>query len=251
MKLVNNMKNKKFYHILLGLLIGIYTFMFYVFNFCMIHYHFVKSLVVLIPVIICFVIYWLLKKGKIKNRLALVFTVVSTICFFMLAFFLMILLFFDEGMSYEDNPWKYNHIKKIANYTSYTYQFPSELSSEFLRDRKVKLYYTPQFLQGAFQLNLLIELNENEMNEYIEKYEENSKIVVNMKEKLNEDLKQYAIYEPYGIFKEYEFERFSENATFYIFESKSYKPNDWNHGVVQYMAKNEELAQLLLATEVW
>ena len=43
------------------------------------------------------------------------------------------------------------------------------------------------------------------------------------------------------IFKEYEFERFSENATFYIFESKSYEPNDWNHGVIQYMAKNEEL----------
>ncbi len=53
------------------------------------------------------------------------------------------------------------------------------------------------------------------------------------------------------IFKEYEFERFSENATFYIFESKSYEPNDWNHGVIQYMAKNEELTQLLLVTEVW
>ena len=74
---------------------------------------------------------------------------------------------------------------------------------------------------------------------------------MNMKECNEEDLKQYVIYKPYGIFKEDEYEKFIENAIFYIFESKPYKPDNWNHGVLQYMAENDELNQLLIVTEIW
>ena len=96
-----------------------------------------------------------------------------------------------------------------------------------------------------------MELNENEISDYIKPYKNNTKIVMNMKECNEEDLKQYVIYEPYGIFKEDEYEKFIENAIFYIFESKPYKPDNWNHGVLQYMAENDELNQLLIVTEIW
>ena len=129
-------------------------------------------------------IYWLLKKSKIKNGLALVLTIISTISFFVVTFFSFVLLLWDEGTSHENNPWRYNHIKDIADYTSYTYQFPKELSEELLNDREVRFYYTPQFLQGAFQLNLLIELNANEMNKYIKQYENREKVIIDMKKAL-------------------------------------------------------------------
>ena len=251
MKLVNDMKDKKLYHILLTSLTIIYLFIVYEFNFCTIDYHIIESLVILIPLLICFMIYWLLKKSKIKNGLALVFTIILTISFFMVTFFSFVLLLWDEGTSHENNPWRYNHIKDIADYTSYTYQFPKELSEELLNDREVRFYYTPQFLQGAFQLNLLIELNANEMNKYINQYEGREKVIIDMKKSSENDLQQYVIYGPYGIFKENEYEDFIKDATFYIFESKPYKPDNWNHGVMQYMAKNEKLNRLLLVTEVW
>lgn len=62
-------------------------------------------------------------------------------------------------------------------------------------------------MQGPFQLKLLMELNENEINDYIKPYKNNTKIVMNMKEYNEEDLKQYVIYEPYGIFKEDEYRK--------------------------------------------
>ena len=35
------------------------------------------------------------------------------------------------------------------------------------------------------------------------------------------------------------------------FDYNSYKPNNWNHGYVYYMAKNNNQKKLLLVTEVW
>lgn len=244
-------KDKKMYLIALTLLVIVDLFLVYQFIFCTIRYHIIESIVVTIPLIICIIIYWLLNKEKIKVKLAQTLFVISTICFFNIAIIGFVMVLFSEGISHEENPWKYNHIKEIAGYMSYTYQFPKELSNDYLNDRKIKFYYTPQFLQGPFQLKLLMELNENEISDYIKTYKNNTKIVMNMKECNEEDLKQYVIYEPYGIFKEDEYEKFIENAIFYIFESKPYKPDNWNHGVLQYMAENDELNQLLIVTEIW
>ena len=57
--------------------------------------------------------------------------------------------------------------------------------------------------------------------------------------------------EIFVIFEYKEGKEFFTNSEIYLFDSKPYKPNNWNHGYVYYMAKNERLKKLLLVTEVW
>lgn len=245
------MKNKKLYNILLISLIIIYIWVVYQFNFCTINYHIIESVIALIPLVIYVVIFLLLKKDKIKDLTANVLIIISIIIFFTTIFFSFVVLFLEEGTSNETNPYRYNHIKNIAGYTNYTYQFPKEISDSFVSDRNVKFYYSPQFLQGAFNFNLLMDLDDNEINNYIEKYEDKAKIIIDMKENDKSEIQQYIVSEPYGIFEYDDYEEFIKKAKFYIFESEPYEPDNWNHGIMQYMAKNEDINQLLLVTKIW
>lgn len=61
---------------------------------------------------------------------------------------------------------------------------------------------------------------------------------------------KYGIYEP-TIFEDKEGEEFWKDSKIYLLGSESYKPDNWNHGYVYYMAKNENVEKLLLVTEVW
>ena len=96
-----------------------------------------------------------------------------------------------------------------------------------------------------------MDLDDNEINNYIEKYEDKAKIIIDMKENDKSEIQQYIVSEPYGIFEYDDYEEFIKKAKFYIFESEPYEPDNWNHGIMQYMAKNEDINQLLLVTKIW
>ena len=96
-----------------------------------------------------------------------------------------------------------------------------------------------------------MEMTNSEIDAYIEKYKELAK------EKIEVNEKNYAeLYNKYGIetpaiFKYKEGKDFFINGEIYLFDYNSYKPNNWNHGYVYYMAKNNNQKKLLLVTEVW
>lgn len=41
------------------------------------------------------------------------------------------------------------------------------------------------------------------------------------------------------------------NFMIYLLESEPYNNNDWNHGYVSYIARNERIEELLIVTQVW
>ena len=156
-----------------------------------------------------------------------------------------------EGTSHEENPLKYKHICKIAGYEKIRFQFPDEISQDLIQNNKVKFYYRPQFLQGGFCFELLLEMENEEIDDYIEKYKEQVKDIIEVNEANSNDL-----YGKYGIdlpviFEFEEGKEFFDGSKIYLLGSKPYKPNNWNHGYVYYMAKNEKLKKILLVTEVW
>lgn len=252
----NNNNNKvekynKFYIITIALLSINYAFWFWQFNFCTINTHIISSFILFIPIISITLMYFLTKNEKIKVRKGKIISIILIILFLIVNFFTLIFVMVKEGISHEDNPLRYKHICNIAGYEKIRFQFPKEISQDLIQNNKVKFYYRPQFLQGGFCFELLLEMENNEIDDYIEKHKEYVKEIIEVNE-TNID----KLYDNYGIdtpviFDYEEENEFFDSSKIYLLGSKPYKINNWNHGYAYYMAKNEKLKKLLLVTEVW
>lgn len=245
------MKYKKFYIIILNILIISYIFWFCQLNFCTINPHLLKSIILAIPIVFMILIIVLLKREKIKDMLGIIITIGLIAICIILNFFILVFVAVEEGTSYENNPLRYQHIYNIAGYNTYTYQFPNKIPNDILDNNNVKFFYCPQFLQSGFNLELLFEMDNSDIDEYISKFSSNIQKEIEINSENRYDLNSYGIYEPRFLFSNNEYDEFLKEAKFYILESKPYKVNNWNHGIVQYMAKNELKKKLLLVTQVW
>lgn len=246
------LKLKKFYNIVFILLIICYLFWAYEFNFCTINIHLICTFILAIPIALIILVYILNKKEKIKETIAQRISIVLIITFLILNFTIVIFVAIEEGTSYEDNPYKYSHIYNISDYKEFTYQFPREISKEQIENDKTRFYYSPQFLQGGFNFELLVEMKNDDMNNYISLYQNKIKKIIDMSQENDGNLYiKYGIYKPYNILKYDETEEFFRECKIYLLESEPYKPYNWNHGYVSYMAKNERLEEFLIVTQVW
>ena len=252
----NNKNNKvveynTFYIITITLLLINYAFWFWQFNFCTINTHLRGSFILIIPIILIILMYILTKNKKIKVITGKIISIILIILFFLFNFCTFIFVMVQEGTSYEDNPQKYKHICNIAGYEKIRFQFPDEIPQDLIQNNKVKFYYRPQFLQGGFCFELLLEMDNDKIDEYIEKYKGQVKEIIEVNEETHDDLyNKYGIHIPV-IFEYKEGKEFFTDSKIYLFDSEPYETDNWNHGYAYYMAKNEKLRKLLLVTEVW
>ena len=252
----NNNNNKavkynKFYIITIILLSINYAFWFWEYNFCTINTHIIVSFILIIPIILIALMYFLTKNKKIKVRKGKIISIILIILFLIVNFYTLIIVMVKEGTSHEDNPLRYKHICNIAGYEKIRFQFPKEIPQDLIQNNKVAFYYRPQFLQGGFCFELLLEMDNDRIDEYMKKYKDQIKEIIETK-----GINSNVLYDKYGIhipviFEYKEGEEFFVNSEIYLFDSKPYKPNNWNHGYAYYIAKNEKLNKLLLVTEVW
>lgn len=171
--------------------------------------HIISSLILFFPIFIVGLMYLLSKKEKLSYNVALGISIVQIIISLILNFFTFIFILINEGMSYEDNPYKYQHIYNISDYKEYTYQFPKEISSELIKNNNVQFYYSPQFLQGGFNIELLMVMKNEEMDSYILQYESQVKEIINVNsENISELYSKYGIYKPYSVFKDKDCDEF-------------------------------------------
>ena len=133
----------KFYIITLVLLLINYIFWFWQFNFCTINTHIINSFILLIPIILIILMYFLTKKEKINVRKGKMISIILVVLFLILNFYTLIFIMLKEGTSHEDNPLRYKHICNIARYEKIRFQFPSEIPQELIQNNKVKFYYRP------------------------------------------------------------------------------------------------------------
>ncbi len=245
------MKYKKFYIIILSILIISYIFWFYQLHFCTINPHLLESIILAIPIAFMILIVVLLKREKLKDTLGIIITIGLIVISIILNFFILVFVAVDEGTSYENNPLRYKHIYNIAGYDTYTYQFPNKIPNDILDSNNVKFFYCPQFLQGGFNFELLLKMDNSDIDEYISKFSGNIQEEIEINSENKENLDLYGIHEPRFLFDNNEYDDFLKEAKFYILKSEPYKVNNWNHGIVQYMAKNELEKKLLLVTQVW
>lgn len=116
----------------------------------------------------------------------------------------------------------------------------------------MKFFYSPQFLQGGFNLELMLPMEVEEIDEYIKKYKDNVEEIIKVGEENIGQLGGYGISKPRYIFDDYiQWDNFLKESEIYLLDNKPYKIDDWNHGYVVYMAKNETLKKLLLVSQIW
>lgn len=97
-------------------------------------------------------------------------------------------------------------------------------------------------------MELLLELNENEVNSYIEIYENNCKQIINVREWNSNELNNVGIITVGIDVFNYEIK---EDFIIYLLDSKPYEENNWNHGYVIFIAVNNEKNKILFQSEVW
>ena len=150
-------KYNKFYIITITLLSINYTFWFWQYNFCTINTHLICSLILIIPIILIGLMCFFTKNERIKVRKGKIISIILIILFLILNFYTLIFVMVKEGTSHEENPLRYKHICNIAGYDKIRFQFPKEIPQDLIQNSKVKFYYRPQFLQGGFCFELLLE----------------------------------------------------------------------------------------------
>ena len=219
-------KYNKFYIITIILLSINYAFWFWEYNFCTINTHIIVSFILIIPIILIALMYFLTKNKKIKVRKGKIISIILIILFLIVNFYTLIIVMVKEGTSHEDNPLRYKHICNIAGYEKIRFQFPKEIPQDLIHNNKVKFYYRPQFLQGGFCFELLLEMDNDRIDEYMERYKDQVKEIIETKGINFNDL-----YDKYGIdtpviFEYKEGKEFFTNSEIYLFDSKPYKPNN-------------------------
>lgn len=112
------------------------------------------------------------------------------------------ILVWDEGTASVNNPLRYNELRNHVGYNKYIAHFPQILSKDVLEKGTTVFYYCPQFLQGGFCFDLLIECSDEEIDYYTNKYEQKAVQVLNYS---SEDYWKVDTFGyPYQFFEEYE-----------------------------------------------
>lgn len=88
----------KFYIITLVLLLINYIFWFWQFNFCTINTHIINSFILLIPIILIILMYFLTKKEKINVRKGKIISIILVVLFLILNFHTLILLWLKKEL---------------------------------------------------------------------------------------------------------------------------------------------------------
>ncbi len=193
----------------------------------------IPSLIVLLFAVLVF-------KQKINPTMARVISVVIIVLTMMAMFFAFVTNIFVQGMQSVEEPSRYERVLKVEGYPNELNEhFPEEIPSE----ASVKYFhYNPQFLQGGMVLELVMEVSDEQLEQYeqkfieIKKRNEEADMIIE-----DEHVERYHGYDiRYGM---------AENCTIYILISD--EVDGWNHGYVSKGVINKEEKIVAFNAELW
>lgn len=242
------MKNNKIIKIFLYVLIIastlIFTILYYNLAFKCINRYFFKGLIFFIPILFFIILTYLFSKEKINKNVTILLTIIIILISIFGGTIILTKIMVEDLTSEVIDIGEYERILSLENYEKILYQFPKKIPSNV---QNARYFYRPQFLQGGMRMELTLEIDENMINSYINKYK--YKKIINL-----QDSNSYNQLKDIGIFdlgnNTYENIK-NENATVYIIDSKPYKDNDWNHGYAIFIAVNNQKNKILFQSELW
>lgn len=212
-------------------------------NSIFINRYWLKGLCFFVPTIILIIIFACYSRNFFKIK-ATIFLVILTIMLSLIfSSFEFVKISIEDLTTEITDTGKYSKILKKERKKCMLMQFPDNIPTNV---EEVKMFYRPQFLQAGMKLELKIKIRQEEINNYIKKYMNDCKQIIHVSDSNLQQLNNIGIF----AVGEETLEK-PGNFDIYIIENKPYKPNEWNHGYVNFIAVNYEEREILFQSEKW
>ena len=140
---------------------------------------------------------------------------------------------------------KYERVLKLAGYPNNQLikYFPNKIPGSA---KNIVFSYCPAFLQGGENFDLKFETDSESINNYSDKFSKKAKWVGKWSDNKTENNRIMT-----GTFGMIDYDVLPEDFTMYLFDSKPYHPNDWNHGYLSVVAVSKQRNEIIFHSEQW
>lgn len=208
--------------------------------------HFLKGLIFAIP-FVCFGITTFL---TVIKKLTIVSSTVITSCLIVvlgfLSFCTFIFMAFQEATTVTNDIDRYERVLKLTGYPNNELikNFPNKIPENA---KSIEFSYCPAFLQGGENFDLKFEADSDSINNYSDEFLKKAKWIGKWSDNKT---KNNGIIS--GTFDVLDYHGdLPEDFTMYLFDSKSYQPNDWNHGYLSVVAISKQRNEIIFHSEQW
>jgi len=183
------------------------------------------------------------ERYKIASSPVITCLLIIILGFFML--FALVFISFDTATTETTDVGKYQRVLQLSDYPNNELIkcFPSEIP---YNAKDIVFRYHPAFLQGG-EVFLLKFVTDTESTEnYSKEFSQKSKWVGKSNDS---EAAENGIFT--GIFYDLGYTDLPEDFSIYLIDSKSYKPNNWNHGVITLIAISKQRKEIIFYAEIW
>jgi hypothetical protein len=195
---------------------------------------------------ICFGIIAVLTAIEEMNNInSIVITVLLTVVLGFAAFVAFVTIFISAATTETTDINRYHKVLKLNGYPNnqLIQYFPNKIPSS---DENIKFSYNPAFLQGGEVFALRFETDSDAIKSYSDLFSPKAKWIGIPSDSL---AKTNGIF--LGEFNRVGYTKLPDDFTIYLFGSKPYKPNDWNHGELSLVAISEQRKEIIFLADKW
>ena len=206
--------------------------------------YYLKGLIFAIPSICFGITTFFSARGKlhIVTSTAITIMLICVLSFGM--FFAAVIIAFTEETTVTDIR-KYERVLRLTGYpeNSVSRHFPYEIPRGA---KNIVFSYNPPFLQGGENFNLKFETDTVSIKDYIDKFSQKAKWIGKASDG---EVKMNGV--ALASFNKFGYTTLPEDFTIYLLVSKSYEPNNWNHGELSLVAISKERNEIIFFAEDW
>ncbi|MEA5135229.1 MAG: hypothetical protein VB035_03730 [Candidatus Fimivivens sp.] len=207
---------------------------------------YLKNLIFVLPAVCFAIVTYLTQKRWLKELPSLIITSVLIGVLSCVMFIAFIISAFDAATTTTTDVKRYERALQLSSFSEDVLEsyFPEKVPENA---EEVYFYYRPAFLQGGEDLALKFKTTPEALEGYAQKFSE-------MAEWVGKEGDPKA--DEHGVFggtvdffdRSY---NWHYNATVYVLSSRSYKPDDWNHGERYLVAIKEKNCEVLFLASRW
>lgn len=152
---------------------------------------------------------------------------------------------FQEATTVTTDIGKYERVLKLTGYPNNQLikYFPNKIPGSA---KNIVFSYSPAFLQGGENFNLKFEIDSDSTNNYSDEFSKKAKWIGKWSDNKTENNGIMT-----GTFGMIDYDVLPEDFTMYLFDSKPYQPDDWNHGYLSVVAVNKQRNEIIFHSEQW
>lgn len=161
------------------------------------------------------------------------------------ALFILVYFAFIEVTTVTTDISKYERVLKLSGYPNnqLIQCFPDRIP---VNAKNTLFRYNPAFMQGGENFDLKFETNSASIDTYNDDFSKRAKWTGKFSDCKTENNGIML-----GSFGMIGYTSLPDDFVIYIFDSKPYKPSDWNHGYISVAAVSKERNEIIFHSEHW